>query len=180
MSPALSFIAKTDHWSNDSFFSSSLTNTKDCLPLFFIIIKEQAFKTLQKTTSNQNPKQLKPSPKGYIYKTLPHLRFRNHYGRWGREMVRARGPESLLWVCLLATSEAACTTSHQHDCLNRSWTRMTPIGLPKWIGDCCNSILTIEMLLCAWWHHTDSLKSGMEAGKQSFYVPFRERPCTPT
>jgi hypothetical protein len=47
---------------------------------------------MEDTTENHNgPKcrVVEPSPNGYIYKTL--LRLREHCGRGGREMVRARG-----------------------------------------------------------------------------------------
>lgn len=37
--------------------------------------------------------------------------------------------------CLLAMSEATTPRrAHQHDCLNRSSTRKTPIHMPKWMG----------------------------------------------
>lgn len=40
---------------------------------------------------------MKPSPNGYIYKMLPHLRLEGHCGRKRGKMARTRGPGSLLW-----------------------------------------------------------------------------------
>lgn len=37
-------------------------------------------------------------------------------------------------VCLLVVSEVTPIKSHQYDCLNRNWRRMTPINMPKWMG----------------------------------------------
>lgn len=34
-------------------------------------------------------------------------------------------------LCLLAISEAAPLKSHKHDYTNVSWTRITPINMPK-------------------------------------------------
>ena len=58
-------------------------------------------------TTNQN---VEVSPNGYIYETLPHVR--GHCGRGGRTIARARGPGSLLGLCLLVMSEVVLTKSH--------------------------------------------------------------------
>lgn len=54
--------------------------------------------------------------------------FRDHCGRRGREIERARDTGSLLRDCLLGATRIK---SHKHDDLNRSWTRSTNIMEPQ-------------------------------------------------
>lgn len=68
---------------------------------------------------------------GYIHKTFLHLRLREHWGQVQRDCKSQEIKEFAVRLCHLIVSEATPTRSHQHDCLNLSWTRATSIDTPQ-------------------------------------------------
>lgn len=69
------------------------------------------------------------SSNGYIHNTFLHLRLREHWGQVQRDCKSQEIKEFAVRLCHLVVSEATPTRSHQHDCLNLSWT--TSIDTPQ-------------------------------------------------
>lgn len=72
-----------------------------------------------------------PSLIQYIYKTPPHLRLREHWGRGERKSVRSWASGSLLGDCQVISEATLHNMSPQNDCPNLNWTRMIPTNLLK-------------------------------------------------
>lgn len=79
---------------------------------------------LQKTTMNQSAELWSPVTVISCTKQIWLLRLREHCLRW-KDIVRASRWGSLLWDFLLVMSQATPINSHQHECLDMSWTRET-------------------------------------------------------
>lgn len=88
------------------------------ISVVFILHQEEfSMQKLENTTEKYNQsigRVVDPRPSGYIYKTLLHLRFREHCKRRDRKLVRVRVPGSLLRNCVFIP------TKSQHDCPNVS------------------------------------------------------------
>lgn len=81
--------------------------------------------SLSQREHSRNPQPAKgrpgePSLNRYIYKTLPDLRLRKHGGKTDRNR------ELVLRLGFLVMAEATPIKSHQEDCWNMRWTRVTP------------------------------------------------------
>lgn len=57
---------------------------------------------------------------------------REHFKKRGQKNCKNRDFSARF--CLLVISGATPIGSHQHDCLNVSWTRMMPGNMPNWTG----------------------------------------------
>lgn len=55
-----------------------------------------------------------PRPEVYIYKTFLHLRPTGYWARWDRKIVEIGRSGTLLWGCLLGTSETTPTRVSRH------------------------------------------------------------------
>lgn len=71
-------------------------------------------------------------PYGYICKTLLCLRLREHFWKGDRKIARTR-QEFAGKLCLLLIPEILIK-SHQHECPNVNWRRVTSVSLPNWTG----------------------------------------------
>ena len=92
------------------------------------------WKPVQKPTTNKKAELGISIPMDTFTTQLLHLRLRDQCGRRSGKTLRAREPGSLLRLCVLVSSEAVPLRSHQHNCINTSWTRTTTIALLKWMG----------------------------------------------
>lgn len=84
----------------------------------------------KKPTVNQNAELWRP---GLMVLPSKHSKVqRITWKRCGGQVItRLRISSNLLWdFCPFVISD----DSHKHDCLNKSWTRMISIGIPKWKG----------------------------------------------
>lgn len=107
-----------DHWPNDSIFFLLFCKLKR--PSSFILYPSSRTSTQKFTENHSQPKYRveETSPEGYIYKTFPHLQFRDQCGRGAGKTVRSGGSESLLGDLSPSNIRTTPTKSHQHDCLN--------------------------------------------------------------
>lgn len=75
----------------------------------------------------------------HLQKLLLLLRFSKHWGRgvW-KDYKKPKRSRTLLWgiLCLLVISETTFILSHQYDNSNMSWTSMTKLNMPNWMGKC--------------------------------------------
>jgi hypothetical protein len=92
----------------------------------------QKTKTISENHNQSKRRTVGPRPNGYVYKILLYLRLREHCGRWSRKIVSLKIRDFVVTLCLLVTSEARPTKSHQHASLNV--TRATKIDITKWKG----------------------------------------------
>jgi len=73
---------------------------------------------METTTENHNQsicRAVEPSPNGYIYKTFPHLRLREHCRKQAEDCKSQKIREFAVRPHHLVTSEATLVKSHQHD-----------------------------------------------------------------
>lgn len=102
------------------------------------------WKTLQKSTTNQNtelwsPVQMNTSTK---YGTLGKRRWNGHKSQRLRGFaVRLRLP---------VTSKVISIKSHQHDCPSVRGTRMTPMSTPNWAGKTPEGLIPTKRSIDNW------------------------------
>lgn len=80
-------------------------------------------------------------------------------------------------LCLLVMPDTTSIKPHQHDWINVSWTRLTPMEMPKWTGKSLNSIqrtmhnwgmLGVEEMVFPREKHTNWLLSNAQPWKHSY------------
>lgn len=76
---------------------------------------------------------MEPSSNGYIYKTVLHVRLKEHCQRSYKDCKSQRIMKFSVGFCLLAISESITIQSQQHYWQNMRWIR-TAIDMPNWMG----------------------------------------------
>ena len=84
------------------------------------------------STANQKGRVVDSSPNGYIYKTIPTPKAQEIVHKRWKDCKSQKAREFAVRLYLLVISEATPIKSHQHDCLNMSWTRMAAMHMPNW------------------------------------------------
>ena len=84
----------------------------------------QQMETITENLNQSECRVVEPSPKDAFTVQLLHLRLKDHCRRGDRKIVRSKGQEFAVRLCLLIMTEATSIKSHQHDCLSMSWARI--------------------------------------------------------